>query len=202
MKNRFNSPLSFDEQRQVVGAFRAGEVGLFPTDTVYGLGCRADNAVATSTIYRLKGRSLEKSLPLLVGSWDQFHLYSGKFPAKHRKRLEMAWPGALTVVVPANAKARSLSFHCLKDGTVAIRMPNHPALRYIIEQVGTPLASTSANKSGAVEALTLEMVSPDIRNEVDFAWSEVIPNGEAIPSTVVDLTGPEPILLREGAVTF
>lgn len=202
MKTRFNSPLSPDEQRLIADAFRRGEVCLFPTDTVYGLGCRADNAVGAATIYRLKGRPIEKSLPLLIGSWEQFNQYCAKIPPKYRKRLEKVWPGALTVVVQATDKARKLSFHCLKEGTVAVRMPNHPVLRYIIEKVGLPLASTSANKSGAVEALSLEMVNLDIRREVGVAWSEVIPNGQAIPSTVVDLTGAEPVVLREGAGPF
>ena len=203
MKATFNSPLSPKEIRAIVDHLAGGEVGLFPTETVYGLGCRVDNQTGTATIYRLKGRPLAKTLPLLIGGWDQFNRFCEDIKAAYRKRLEKLWPGPLTVVVKASPQTRSFSYHCLNSGTVAMRMPNHPNLRFIIERVGVPLAATSANPSGGKEPLSLEMVSPSIRQEVDWAWSEIIPQDlGSIPSTVVDLTGTKPRILREGIVTF
>ena len=204
MKERYSSPLSPKEIRAVVEHLRRGEVGLFPTETVYGLGCRADNLVGTATIYRLKGRPLDKTLPLLIGGWNQFESLCAKLKPAYLKRLEKLWPGALTVVVRATPAARSFSFHCIKEETVALRMPDHPTLRYVIEQVGIPLAATSANRSGGMEALSLEMVSPSIAGNVGWAWSEIIPQipGRSGASTVVDLTEAKPKILREGSIKF
>lgn len=202
LKNTYNSPLSPTELQEVVELLRLGKVGLFPTDTVYGLGCVATSSASTLVIYRMKNRPIDKTLPLLIGGWDSFRRLAGKIRASHRKRLEALWPGALTVVVPASREAISLSYHCQRNGTLALRMPNHPQLRYVIEHLQSPIAATSANESGRMEALSLEMVPQAIRSRVDWAWRETIHNGEPIPSTVVDLTGKEPVVLRQGAIDF
>jgi len=202
LKTRFSSPLSPNEISAIVRRLRKGEIGLFPTDTVYGLGCRADDVAATARVFRLKGRPLERTLPLLIGGWDQFDRLCENLRPAFRKRLLALWPGALTVVVEASSEALSLSYHCLNEGTVAVRMPDHPMLRYIIEQTGVPLAGTSANLSGGVEALTLGMVTSSIQQEVEWGWSENIPHNNAAPSAVVELTGSKPKILRSGSVTF
>lgn len=202
MKNIFNSPLSPGEIQDVVELLRLGKVGLFPTDTVYGLGCVAASSASTLVIYRMKDRPLDKTLPLLIGGWDSFRRLAGKIRAAHRRRLEALWPGALTVVVPASREALSLSYHCQKNGTLALRMPNHPQLRYVIEHLDSPIAATSANEAGRMEALSLEMVPLSIRSRVDWAWRETIPNDAPVPSTVVDLTGKDPVVLRSGQIVF
>lgn len=203
MKSKlFHSPLTTDELSEIVRLLRQGEVGLFPTDTVYGLGCRANSANSTTSIFLLKERPLDKALPLLIGGWGMFDQLCGKISRRYRNRLETVWPGALTVVVPGSRESYSLSYHCQREGTVAMRMPNHPSLRFIIEQLGIPLASTSANITGHMEALSLEMVCQSIRSQVGWAWSEPIPHNEPLPSTVVDLTGKTPVILRQGAIEF
>jgi tRNA threonylcarbamoyl adenosine modification protein (Sua5/YciO/YrdC/YwlC family) len=202
MQSKYNSPLTPRETQEIVEHLLRGQIGLFPTDTVYGLGCMANNAVGTATIYRLKGRPVDRTLPLLIGSWDQFERYSEGLKGGYSKRLAELWPGALTVVVKASRAGKALSFHCLKDDTIALRMPDHTHLRYLIEQVKTPLAATSANLSGGVEALTLGMVTQSVRTQVDWTWSEIIPHEKPIPSTVVDLTSGEPVVLRQGQVVF
>lgn len=202
MKKTYHSPLSFEELMDVVDCLRRGKVGLFPTDTVYGLGCIANSSTSTTAIYRMKQRPLEKTLPLLIGGWETFSRYSKGVNAATRKRLQKRWPGALTVVVRASTEAMSLSYHCLRDGTVAMRMPDHPQLRFIIEQLGCPLAATSANLSEGVEALSLEMVPSSIRSLAGWGWSEAIPHTQPVPSTVVDLTGKTPKILRDGGVKF
>jgi tRNA threonylcarbamoyl adenosine modification protein (Sua5/YciO/YrdC/YwlC family) len=202
LKRTYHSPLSINELSEIVNHLRLGEVGLFPTDTVYGLGCRADSPTASTMLYRIKDRPLDKTLPLLIGGYGMFELYSSKISSDFRTRLEQYWPGALTVVVTASKQALSLSYHCLREGTVAMRVPNHLQLRYVIEQLGVPLASSSANMTGGAEALTLEMVSPNIREQVGWGWSEQIATNKPVPSTVVDLTGKEPVVLRQGVVVF
>lgn len=202
MKKSYYSPLSWDELTRVVEHLRRGEVGLFPTDTVYGIGCIATQPVSTSRIYRIKDRPIDKTLPILIGGWDAFEKYCGKIKSGYRKRIEKHWPGGLTVVTPASRHAVGLSYHCQREGTIAMRMPDHPQLRFVIEQLGAPLAATSANLSGRVEALTLEMVPQSIREQVGWAWGETIAHHEPVPSSVVDLTGPEPVVLRAGGVEF
>jgi L-threonylcarbamoyladenylate synthase len=187
---------------ELVGLIRGGKVGLFPTDTVYGLGCIANSHASTTTLYRLKQRPLEKTLPILIGGWDAFERYAKGVKRAHRKRLESLWPGALTVVVPVSKEGVGLSYHCQFNNTIALRMPDHPQLRYVIEQTGVPLAATSANLSNQAEALSLEMVPQSLRSQVDWAWSEPIPLNHAVPSTVVDLTGASPVVLREGNIRF
>lgn len=199
MKARlYYSPLNWKELSELVDQVRLGGVGLFPTDTVYGIGCRSNSNEATMTIYRLKERPLDKTLPLLIGGWEMFDRYCGKIARRDRQRLEKLWPGALTVVVPASQAARSLSYHCQREGTIAMRMPNHAQLRFLIEQLGVPLASTSANISGKAEALSLEMVTHKLRDAIDWAWSEPIPQREPVPSTVIDLSDGKAKVLREG----
>lgn len=202
VKKAHYSPLSWDELTRLVEHLRKGEVGLFPTDTVYGIGCIATQHASTSLIYRIKKRPIEKTLPVLIGGWDTFNRYCGKLSAGHRKRLEQHWPGALTVVVPVSKHATGLSYHCQREGTLAVRMPDHPQLRFVIEQLGAPIAATSANLSGRVEALTLEMVPQTIRAQVGWVWGETIEHHEPVPSSVVDLTGPKPLVLRAGGVEF
>ncbi|KXK39603.1 MAG: threonylcarbamoyl-AMP synthase [Candidatus Omnitrophica bacterium] len=196
----YYSPLKWKELAELVNQVRLGGVGLFPTDTVYGIGCRANSNDSTMAIYRIKERPVDKTLPLLIGGWEMFDRYCGKIATENRQRLEELWPGALTVVVPASQAARTLSYHCIREGTIAMRMPNHARLRFLIEQLGVPLASTSANLSGKSEALTLEMVSQKLRGAVDWAWSEPIPQKEPLPSTVIDLSRGEVQILREGGI--
>jgi len=201
-RNFFRSPLSNQELSTIADHIRAGQVGLFPTDTVYGLGALAENAAATAAIYRMKNRPLERSLPVLIGSWEMFERYSGPIKKSYLTRIRKNWPGALTVVVPAGEAALSLSYHCLREGTLAMRLPDHPSLRYLIEQVGSPLAATSANLSGGKDPLSVELVPGAIRDQVNWAWSEPISAGSAVPSSVIDLTGGKPEIIREGAVKF
>ncbi len=202
MTKVYQSPLSPQELSTIVDRLRRGEVGVFPTDTVYGLGCKANSPTSTTTLYSLKERPLEKTLPLLIGGWGMFDRLCRKITRKNHERLEKLWPGALTVIVSGSHEALSLSYHCQRDGTVAMRMPDHLSLRFIIEQLTIPLAATSANITGHMEALSLEMVNQHIRSQVDWVWSEPIPHLHPLPSTVVDLTGRTPVILREGAVKF
>jgi len=202
VKKSFIGPLTPDDVARIANVIRKGWIGVFPTDTVYGIGCRGDDARSTASLFRIKGRRLDRTLPLLIGDWVQFDRFAGAVGRKHRARLEKLWPGALTAVVRGGEQVNSLSFHCQKEGTVALRMPAHPTLRLIVSQVGVPLAATSANPSGGREALNLSMVSPAIREQADWLWSEEIKMNGALPSTIVDITGTKPEVLRRGTVEF
>jgi len=169
---------------------RAGELVAFPTDTVYGIGCRTGDEAALSRIYAAKRRDPEKAVPWLIGSMGAL---GAGFRADDRaaRLAERFWPGAVTLVLPASDGT----------GTQAFRVPAHDVALALLAATG-PLAVTSANRSGEPETLDADDVS------IAFADSNepsAILDGGRVPggvaSTVVDLSGPVARLLREGAVS-
>jgi L-threonylcarbamoyladenylate synthase len=157
--------------RQFEGCIRAGGVVLFPADTVYGLACDPDNEPAVERMYAIKGRPKEKRSALMYFLLDAVP----DLPEAARRLL----PGPVTVI--------------LKDGR-GIRVPTQP----LLAGVSAPVLQTSANPTGGDDPRRLEDVDPAIRAAVDME----IDGGElpGTPSTVVDLSGEEPRILREGAV--
>lgn len=169
---------------------RDGELVAFPTDTVYGIGCRTGDDAALARIYAAKRRDPEKAVPWLVGSMAA--VGAGFLVDDRAARLaERFWPGAVTLVLPAS------------DGlaTQAFRVPAHDVALALLAAAG-PLAVTSANRSGEPETLDADDVS------IAFADSEepsaILDGGRVtggVASSVVDLSGPVARLLREGAVS-
>ena len=175
---------------RAVELLRDGELVAFPTDTVYGIGCRTGDEAALSRIYAAKRRDPEKAIPWLVGSMAAV---GPGFRADDRatQLAERFWPGAVTLVLPAT------------DGpaTQAFRVPAHDVALALLAATG-PLAVTSANRSGEPETLDADDVS------IAFADSDepsAILDGGRVPggvaSSVVDLSGPVARLVREGAVS-
>ncbi len=181
---------------RAVELLRAGEVIAFPTDTVYGLAARADDRKAMLRIYQLKDRPPDKPLVLMVASVAELSNWAA-VPDSAWPYIERWWPGPLTLVLPA----RHWLGAPLISGdppAVAVRIPDHPIALALLRRSGEALATTSANPSGSPEALTPSEVSsllPDLAAVIDGGRA---PGGVA--STVLDLTGPEPRVLREGAV--
>ena len=177
-----------------VAAIRAGRPVVLPTDTVYGL-CANTDADAVAGIQRLKGRAETTPIALLTlyveAVIDRIPELRGRFEAIARVLL----PGPYTLVLPN--PARRLSW--LAGDTIGIRVPVLPArTRQVLVGVGV-VAATSANLHGGPDPRTLA----DVPEEIRAACAAVLDGGElpGVPSTVIDLTGPEPIVLREGAVT-
>jgi L-threonylcarbamoyladenylate synthase len=178
------------------GIARAAEVlmdgGLvaFPTDTVYGIGCRAGDPAALERLYAAKRRPAEKAIPLLVGSLADAGRLGYRTDEPAGELAARFWPGGLTIVL---APSRD-------DATQAFRVPNHPVALGLIAAAG-PLATSSANRSGEPETLDADEV------EVAFADSDelgAVLDGGPVPggvaSSVLDLSGVRPRLLREGAL--
>jgi len=169
---------------------RNGHLVAFPTDTVYGIGCRAGDADALSRLFVAKRRSPEKAVPWLVRSFEEMARLGFRADERAARLAERFWPGALTIVLPA-----------LEGGaTQAFRVPNHPVTLALLAAAG-PLAVTSANRSGEPETLDADDVA------IAFADSDEptatldggrVPGGVA--SSVVDLTGQPARLVREGAL--
>jgi L-threonylcarbamoyladenylate synthase len=175
----------------------SGELVVLPTDTVYGLGADAFDAVAVADLLRAKGRGRDMPIPVLVGSWTTIDGLVSAVDARLRSLIEAFWPGGLTIVV---RHAQSLTWD-LGDtsGTVAIRMPLHPVAIELLEKTG-PMAVSSANKSGQPAAQTAAEAQAQLGEDV-AVYLEDGPVAVGIASTIVDLTGPRPTVVRVGAVS-
>jgi L-threonylcarbamoyladenylate synthase len=179
-------------------AVAAGSVVVLPTDTLYGIGADAFNPAAVASVLAAKGRGRDLPVPVLVGSWSTVDGLLSRVPADLRALVEAFWPGGLTVVVE---HAPSLAWD-LGDarGTVAIRMPLHPIALDLLAVTG-PMAVSSANVSGQPPALTAQQAYEQLGESVSvYLDGGEVPVGQ--PSTIVDLTGEVPLLLREGAVSL
>ncbi|MDQ4103184.1 MAG: L-threonylcarbamoyladenylate synthase [Actinomycetota bacterium] len=178
------------------GAVRTGRLVVLPTDTVYGLGCDAFSSTAVQGLLDAKGRGRNMPLPVLVGSWSTVDGLVLGVPPQARTLIEAFWPGGLSLVL---RHAPSLNWD-LGDtrGTVMLRMPLHPVALELLREVG-PMAVSSANRSGQRPATTVEQAREQLAERV-AVYLDGGTVGESA-STIVDLTGDKPMVLREGAVT-
>lgn len=178
-------------------ALRGGGVVLLPTDTVYGIAVVASAPGATARLFALKERSEGQPVAVLVADRAQA-LALADAPGDAALRLmERLWPGPLTLVVRRSPTASSLELGG-DPATVGLRCPDHDLVRALATEVG-PLATTSANRHGQPTPLTAAEAAASLVGPVDL----VVDGGRlgSVASTVVDLTGSEPKVLREGAVT-
>ncbi len=183
--------------RRAIDALREGRVVAFPTDTVYGVGCRIDEDRAVRRIFALKSRPLTDPLPILLADANQLDEVASRVPEAARKLIERFWPGPLTIVVARSPRVPSLV--ASGGDTVAVRLPNHRVPRALVRAVGIPIVGTSANSHGARAPLTAQQVVFDLGDQIDLVLDEGrTPLG--VESTVVDVTGPSLRVVREGAI--
>ncbi len=176
---------------------QAGELVAFPTDTVYGLGALAFDGNAILSLYIAKNRPVEKAIPVLIGDRTDLNQVADNIPEMARRLSLRFWPGPLTLVVP---KKPGLPEAISSTNTVGIRMPDHPGALALLRAAG-PLAVTSANLSGSDSPTTAEEVFAQLGARIAL----ILDGGKTpggIPSCVVDCTGLEPVLLREGPLSF
>ena len=178
-------------------AVRAGRLVVLPTDTVYGLGCDAFSSTAVKALLAAKHRGPDMPVPVLVGSWSTIDGLVLGVPAAARSLIEAFWPGGLSIVLP---HAPSLSWDLgSTKGTVMLRMPLHPVALELLREVG-PMAVSSANISGRPPASSAAEAQEQLASSVDL-YLDGGPSGAPVASTIVDLTGSEPRILREGEIT-
>lgn len=184
-------------RRAAAAAVERGRLIVVPTDTVYGIAARLDRPAGLAAIFEAKARPPGMALPVLVSGLDQARalaLLDGRAEAL----AGAFWPGALTIVL---ARTASLTATIGGDGTsVGLRVPHHPAVALLLAETG-PLATSSANTSGRPTPETIEEIQATFGDTV-AVYLDGGPAQAGPPSTVVRLTGPEPVLLREGAVSF
>jgi L-threonylcarbamoyladenylate synthase len=176
---------------------RAGRLVVLPTDTVYGIGCDAFSAAAVRSLLAAKKRGPDMPVPVLVGSWSTIDGLVLGVPKAARDLIEAFWPGGLSLVLP---HAPSLNWDLgSTKGTVMLRMPLHPVALELLRDVG-PMAVSSANVSGSPPASSAPEAEAQLGESV-AVYLDGGPSGEPVASTVVDLTGDAPRVLREGAVS-
>ena len=192
-----------DEQTRAIGiasavsAVKGGSLVVMPTDTVYGIGADAFDSEAVAALLAAKGRGRDMPVPVLVGSWHTIEGLVYSVPNTARELIRAFWPGALSLVV---RQAPSLQWD-LGDahGTVMVRMPLHPVAIELLREVG-PMAVSSANISGRPPAVTAQDARDQLGDLVEV-YLDSGPSEQQAASTIVDLTGAHPRVLRQGPVT-
>ena len=177
---------------------RAGGLLIFPTDTVYGLGARADRDQPVQRIYEAKGRPGHLALPVLAASTQGARRAAAEWSPAAQALAEAVWPGPLTIVVPAWEGLSPLV--TAGRGTVGLRVPDYPPLRGWLAACEFPVAVTSANRSGEAAATEARELPPELREAVDLLLDGGFCPGST-PSTVVDVTSSPPRVLRTGPIT-
>jgi L-threonylcarbamoyladenylate synthase len=189
-------------QAAAVALLAQDEIFAAPTDTVYGLFCLPNRPAALARLYLAKDRPPEKAIPILIGEIDQLDQVAlSPLPPIAATLMAELWPGALTLILPAQPHLPAL----LTAGgtTVAVRMPNHAGLCALLRQTG-PLAATSANRSGGPDTHSAAEVLAQLAGRIPLLLHDDASGASSAalrskPSTIVDLTpagGPQ--ILREG----
>ncbi|HEY8473972.1 MAG TPA: L-threonylcarbamoyladenylate synthase [Natronosporangium sp.] len=180
-----------------VSAVRRGELIVMPTDTLYGLGCDAFKKNAVASMLRAKGRGRETAVPVMVGSRKTLDGLAHRMPKAARDLADAFWPGALSIII---RHAKTLDWGLGEtDGTVAVRMPLQPVALEVLREIG-PMAVLTASKAGSAPAAT----AADAKAQLGYAARIYLDGGtaaDAVPSTIVDLTGEAPRVVRAGAVS-
>jgi len=183
---------------RAVELLRLGELVILPTDTVYGIAADARNDEAVTAIYRAKQRDPGQPLQLLFGRDPALlEQYADLTPAA-RRLVDALGPGAWTIIVPCRP---GWSSPALSGGsTVGFRIVPVDLVLDIVDALGAPLAATSANVSGGPSPVTAEEAARQV-GAFCAMTIDAGPTAQGIDSTVIDLSGPEPVVLREGAIT-
>ncbi len=186
--------------RRAATLLRAGELVAFPTETVYGLGADALNGEAAARIFAAKGRPADNPLIAhIAGESGLAGLIAGEPCACARALMRAFWPGPMTLIFPKSPRVPREVTAGLD--TVAVRMPSHPVARALISAAQTPIAAPSANRSGRPSPTTAAHVLEDMEGRIPLILDGG-PCEVGLESTVVDVTGARPRILRPGGVTL
>lgn len=177
---------------------RQGGLVAFPTETVYGLGANALDEEAAKKIYAAKGRPSDNPLIAHIADFSDLEPLVAEVPEAAGKLMKAFWPGPLTMIFPKSSRVPYGTTGGLD--TVAVRMPDDPVALALIRLAGVPVAAPSANTSGRPSPTTADHVWQDMDGKIDMIVDGG-PVGIGVESTIIDVTGPVPVILRPGAVT-
>jgi L-threonylcarbamoyladenylate synthase len=179
---------------EIVSLLRKDAVGVLPTDTLYGIVASAFSKRAVDRIYEVKGRDDHKPFIILISSLAELKKFSITLTASQKKFLQTVWPGPVSVILPCPQK----SFAYLHRGnkSLAFRLPHDAFIHTLLKKTG-PLVAPSANPQGKTPATTVAEAQDYFCDQMDFYISGTRKKGK--PSSIVDLTGEIPVILRQGA---
>jgi L-threonylcarbamoyladenylate synthase len=183
---------------RAVEIVRQGGLVAFPTETVYGLGADASNPQAMKKLYAVKRRPADHPVIVHFASVEDAFAWAREVPGAARKLAERFWPGPLTLILKRSARAAD--FVTGGQDAVGLRVPSHPVARELLKCFGKGIAAPSANRFGLVSPTTAAHVREDLGSDVDL----VLEGGASevgIESTILDLSGARPVLLRPGRIS-
>lgn len=184
--------------KKAVDSLKDGRLIIYPTETFYGIGGDAFNPEAINQIFKVKGRSDNKPLPLIISDRGMLELISAEITSVALKLMDNFWPGPLTIILKVH---RTLPRGIVSaDNRVAVRISSNPVAVKLAQLLGKPITATSANISGDKNALRIRDISEEVRKSVDY----IIDGGELKGlkgSTIVDATVFPPVVLREGDIS-
>ena len=186
------------EVRRAAQILRAGGLVAFPTETVYGLGADAASAQAVQKLYAVKRRPADHPVIVHFDNSRAAFAWSREVPASAQKLAARYWPGPLTLILKRSAMAKD--FVTGGQDTVGLRVPSHPIARELLKEFGGAIAAPSANRFGLVSPTTAAHVREDLDRDVEL----VLEGGASevgIESTILDLSGAAPVLLRPGHIS-
>jgi L-threonylcarbamoyladenylate synthase len=180
-----------------VRVLRTGGLVAFPTETFYGLGALAFDEAAVARVFKVKDRPGDKPLLVLVDSLAMVERVAREVPDRARRLMARYWPGPLTLVLPARADLPAAL--TAGTGTIGVRLSGYPVARALVQAAGAPITAPSANLRDGASPRTADEVLAALGPRVDLVLDGgPTPGGPA--STVLDVTGATPVLLRPGAV--
>ncbi|EZH66227.1 hypothetical protein DH09_09835 [Bacillaceae bacterium JMAK1] len=183
---------------KAVDIWKKGGLVAFPTETVYGLGANGLSTEAVAKIFEAKGRPSDNPLILHIGHIEQLKTLVLEVNEMATTLVETFWPGPLTLVMKRQPEVPNIVTAGLE--TVAVRMPDHPLALTLLQSVNLPIAAPSANRSGRPSPTRASHVKADLDGRID-AIIDGGATGYGLESTVIDVSGEEPVILRPGGVT-
>lgn len=182
---------------KAVELYNNDEVFIYPTDTVYGFGCNPFNTKATDKINKIKKRKDSKQYILLIDSLDTLFNYIIKLKKSNKELLEIIWPNPVSVILELNEEKKK----ALRSETVAFRIPDHRFCMNLLRKIKSPLVSTSVNINGEPPLKNYSAIYDKFSTDISIIF---FTNNEESkePSTLVDLCGEKPVILRQGNIKF
>ncbi len=177
---------------------RAGGVIVYPTETVYGLGADPFNADAVNRIFAVKGRHTEKALILLIRGWDDLNALAAEVPQVARDLMEIFWPGPLTLIFRARAGLPDVLLG--PDSTIALRLSDALPIQPLLDRLGGPITSTSANRSGGTPVRSASEAASTLGDHINLILDGG-PTTDTRPSTLVDISRGKVDVLRKGRIS-
>lgn len=191
--------INIPEIKKAARVILSGGIVVYPTDTVYGIGCRIDNQKSVERLYEIKQRPWTLPVPVLVRGKEQLLLVVSTIPAHALSLMEMHWPGSLTIILPA--RIDNIAPLILAGGNaIGVREPNHETTCALLSECGVPIVGTSANIHDQPSVARIEELDSSITRQADSVLEGS--KGSGVESTIVDATKENVCIVREGAITL